>query len=111
MQARRSPEQPRQQQRQSRACHPFPSPPPDPTPFPGLCPVAALIAAVKQGRVPAAEQLLGGAADPNAVDAATGETPLFLAIPQAVEQPDLLQQLLDSACVGSWASAADACRE
>ena len=65
---------------------------------------AVLLAEVKQGRVPAAETLLDAKADPNAVDAATGETPLFFALAQRQEQPRLLQLLLNSerCCWWCW---------
>ena len=55
-----------------------------------------LLAQVKEGRVPAVEQLLGGAADPNVADAATGETPLFYAVAQRAQSPQLLPLLLSS---------------
>jgi ankyrin repeat protein len=63
-----------------------------------------LLAQVKQGAAPAVEQLLGGAADPNAVDSATGATPLLLAVEQ--RQPALLQLLLNS----EWAQRQGSCK-
>lgn len=55
-----------------------------------------LLALVKQGRVPAVEQLLDSEADPNTVDPATGETPLFSALAQRDTQPQLLALLMES---------------
>ena len=62
----------------------------------GCPPCAVLLAEVKQGNVPAAEALLSsGAADPNVVDPATKETPLFYALAERQRQPQLLPLLLD----------------
>jgi hypothetical protein len=72
------------------------SPPPAPAPLPEAASLysAALLAAVKEGNAPAAETLLAHAANPNAVDAATGDTPLFYAVES---QQELLPILLESA--------------
>ena len=73
-------------------------PPPFPAPLPESADLfdAVLLGAVQRGRVPAVEALLAGLADPNTVNKATGETPLFAAVGERKAEPQLLPLLLQS---------------